>query len=221
VIDATDHAIQLRDSKTGRLILMTALPADKAHKTIPMTALPADKAHKTMGHYKAPADQKQKRQLAEILTEAKRNCMLIGTSPISRYGATLAYFSIFLSAVKYPLPQSFFYKKILDQTESKVMGTIIAQCGYNRNTAYAILYAPTSFAGGGFVHWYTLQGEGHIQQFLKHWRTDTMISRMLQIDLAWSQWQSGLSQPIINATATPSHILNAAGSAASATSSSI
>jgi hypothetical protein len=189
VIDATDHAIQLRDSMTGRLI--------------PITALPADKAHKTLGHYKAPADQKQKRQLAEILTKAKRNSVLIGTSPISQDGATLAYFSIFLSAVKYPLPQSFFDKKTLDRTKSKVMGTIITRCGYNRHTTYAILYAPMSFAGGGFVHWYTLQGEGQIQQFLKHWRTDTMISRMLRIDLAWSQWQSGLSRPIINATATP------------------
>jgi hypothetical protein len=126
MIDATDHAIQLRDSTTGRLI--------------PITALPADKAHKTLGHYKALADQKQKCQLAEILTKAKRNSVLIGSSPISRYGATLAYFRIFLSAVKYPLPQSFFDKKTLDQTESKVMGTIIARCGYNRHTAHVILY---------------------------------------------------------------------------------
>jgi hypothetical protein len=189
VIDATDHAIQLRDSTTGRLI--------------PITVLPTDHAHKTMGHYKAPAAPKQKRQLTEILTKAKRNGVLIGTSPISRYGATLAYFSIFLSAVKYPLPQFFFDKKTLDRTESKVMGSIIARCGYNRHTAYAILYAPTSLAGGGFVHWYTLQGEGQIQQFLKHWRTNTMISQMLRIYLAWSQWQSGLSQLILNATATP------------------
>jgi hypothetical protein len=83
------------------------------------------------------------------------------------------------------------------------LSTIIARCGYNRHTASAILYAPTSYAGGGFVHWYTLQGEGLIQQFLKHWRTNTMISRMLRIDLAWSQWQSGLSRPILTATATP------------------
>jgi hypothetical protein len=105
--------------------------------------------------------------------------------------------------VKYPLPQSFFDKKTLDRTESKVMGTIKARCGYNLHTASAILYAPTSYAGGGFVHWYTLQGEGQIQQFLKHWRTNTMISRMLRIDLAWSQWQSGLSRPILTATSTP------------------
>jgi hypothetical protein len=83
------------------------------------------------------------------------------------------------------------------------MGTIIARCGYNRHAASALLYAPTSYAGGGFVHWYTLQGEVQIQQILKHLRTNTMISRMLRINLAWSQWQSGLSQSILTETATP------------------
>jgi hypothetical protein len=100
VLEATDHTIQLRDSMTGLLI--------------PIQALPANQSHKFLGHYKAPADVKQKRQLTEILTKARRNSVLIGTSPISRYGATLAYFSIFLSAVTYPLPQSFFDKKTLD-----------------------------------------------------------------------------------------------------------
>jgi hypothetical protein len=66
------------------------------------------------------------------------------------------------------------------------MGIILAKCSYNRHTAYAILYAPTAYAGGGFIHWYTLQREGQITNFLKHWRTGTMISTMLRIDLAWS-----------------------------------
>jgi hypothetical protein len=47
VLAATDHAIQLRDSMTGLLI--------------PIKALPADQSHKFLGHEKAPADVKQKR----------------------------------------------------------------------------------------------------------------------------------------------------------------
>jgi hypothetical protein len=36
---------------------------------------------------------------------------------------------MFLSSVKFPLPQSFFNKSALDEAESKVTGTIIAKCG--------------------------------------------------------------------------------------------
>jgi len=47
-----------------------------------------------------------------------------------------------------------------------------------------------------------MQGEGQITLFLKHWRTDTMVSRVLRIALAWSQWQSGLSKSILQDTRT-------------------
>jgi hypothetical protein len=52
-------------------------------------------------------------------------------------------------------------------------------------------------AGGGFIHWSTIQGEGQIQHFLKHWRTETDISTTLRITLAWSQWQAGTAASIL------------------------
>jgi hypothetical protein len=47
-----------------------------------------------------------------------------------------------------------------------------------------------------------MQGEGQVTLFLKHWRTDTVVSRVLRIALAWSQWQSGLSTSILQDTYT-------------------
>lgn len=41
------------------------------------------------------------------------------------------------------------------------------------------------------------------QQFVKHWHTNTMISKMLSINFAWRQWQAGLSNPILEGTTTP------------------
>jgi hypothetical protein len=58
-------------------------------------------------------------------------------------------------------------------------------------------------AGCGFVRWQTLQGEGQILLFVKHWRTNTIISKVLRIAISWCQWQSGLSSSILLDTKTP------------------
>jgi hypothetical protein len=63
---------------------------------------------------------------------------------------------------------------------------IIAKCGFMRTTSYALLFAPTEMAGGGFTHWSTLQSKGQIQHFLKHWHT--------AMD---SQWQAGTAASIL------------------------
>lgn len=126
----------------------------------------------------------------------------ITTSPLTRFGAMIAYQSVYLPAIQYTLPQSFFTKQSLYKAERKSAHKILAKCGFNRNTAIAIRYAPLSFAGCGFVQWYTLQGEGQILLFMKHWRTTTIISYTLRIALSWSQWQSGTAAAILTDTRT-------------------
>jgi hypothetical protein len=80
---------------------------------------------------------------------------------------------------------------------------MIAKCGFMRKTAYALLFAPTEMAGGGFHHWSTIQSEGQIQHFLKHWRTSTDISTTLRINLAWTQWHAGSSIPVLADSSIP------------------
>lgn len=104
--------------------------------------------------------------------------------------------------MKYVLPQCFFGEKNLDTAERQSLPKLISRCGYNRNIAMELRYAPLSYAGCGFVRWSTLQGEGQITLFLKHWRTNTKISQVLRIAIAWAQWQSGLSQSILQDTRT-------------------
>jgi hypothetical protein len=183
LIQSFDHGITVSDATTGERV---SIPA----KT-------ATDAHKTLGHYKAPADPRQKRQLQALIERAKQLSVLLSTSPISRSGAMLAYRSMYVAAVGYALPQSFFTKAQLDQAQSKSMGSIFAKCGYVRTTATPLIYAPIELGGAGFVPWYTLQGVGQVQLFVKHWRTASLISQVLRIDLAWSQWQAGISTSIL------------------------
>jgi len=109
---------------------------------------------------------------------------------------------VFLPSIKYTLPQSFFPRQKLDQAQSASVRHILAKCGYNRNTARALVFAPTEYAGAGFLPWYLLQGEGQVTQFLKHWRTTTIISQALRLAVQWAQWQSGLPLPILADTHT-------------------
>ena len=180
--------IQVTDAATGEAI---QIPPKRA-----------DDPHKTLGHWKSPADHLQKQQLAALTTKANSITTLISISQLTRFGATLAYHGIYVPSMKYVLPQCFFEEKVLDRAERQSLPPLIAKSGYNRNVATQLRYAPLSYAGCGFIRWSTMQGEGQVTLFLKHWRTDTMVSRVLRIALAWSQWQSGLSKSILQDTLT-------------------
>jgi hypothetical protein len=64
--------------------------------------------------------------------------------------------------------------------------------------AYSRVFGPKQFAGSGFVRWLTLQGEGQIMLFLKHWQARDNAGRLLRIALAWVQYQSGRGTPILD-----------------------
>ena len=187
-IDTYEHQIQVTDLETN--------------ERIPISSKRAFDPHKTLGHFKSPTTKLQT-ELQHIQIKANRIALLIGTSPLTRHGAQTAYHTVYIPSVKYTLPQSYFPKAALEQAQASSMPKIISKCGFNRNTAKALLYAPVKYSGGGFLPWHLLQGEGQVQHFLKHWRTDTIVSRTLRIAMAWAQWQSGHHQPIMSDPDTP------------------
>ena len=109
---------------------------------------------------------------------------------------------MYLASLKYVLPQCYFDHKHLAKAEAKTASTILAKMEFNRHTPLAIRYAPKSLAGCGIIPWWVLQSEGQLSLFIKHWRTDTMISKTLRIATAWCQWQSGLSYSFLSDTST-------------------
>lgn len=204
------HTLSFQPHPDGSSQPILSIPEDTATlhdaltKTdIPIKSKPADESHKTLGHWKAPADPKQKRQLNILISKARSIATLIHLANVTRYGASLAYHGIYISSLKFVLPQCFLPFNSLKKAEQQTTPLIVAKCGYNRHTAVSLRYAPLHHAGCGFVRWHTLQGEGQITLFLKHWRTNTIISQILRIAISWSQWQSGLSQSILKDTKTP------------------
>ena len=175
--------MSLRDPMTGQV------------STVPF--LSAKVAHKILGHWKAPADKRQVMQLHHIIQKTESISLLIAASPISRNGAYLAYQGKYVASLRYVLPQCWFSETVLRRKERLSMPKIIAKCGYSSKTPLAILYAPREYAGAGFVHWATVQGEGQVRHFLKHWRSNTVVSKMLRITVSWAQWQAGVSYSIL------------------------
>jgi hypothetical protein len=187
--------LQITDSKTGLQIQILAKPANDPHKTL--------------GHWKAPCELHNKTQLKALSTEAKQTTMLIATGSLSRYGTQLGYTGVYLSSLKYVLPQCYFEHKHLAKAEAKAASIIVAKLGFNQHTLVAIRYAPKTMAGCGMIPWWVLQSEGQLSLFIKHWQTNTMISRTLRVATAWCQWQSGLATSFLTNTTTPLPYLEA------------
>jgi hypothetical protein len=85
-----NNHISLVDSATKRPILITPKSPDEPHKTL--------------GHWKSPTERKSASQLRAISTKAKHTSTLIATGAFTRFGTTLAYFTVYIAALKYVLP---------------------------------------------------------------------------------------------------------------------
>jgi hypothetical protein len=151
--------------------------------------------HKTLGHQKSPAGNSNK-HLHQLIETAIQLAQQLALSPATRIQAMLFFWSIYIATVRFSLPQCFYTKKRLDTAQGKSIPLIIAKSGYMCTTAYSILFGPKSLGGAGFIRWFTLQGEGQVMLFLKHWRANDTAGRLLRIAVAWVQYQSGVGIPI-------------------------
>ena len=187
-----DGTPQVNTSSTPPLTIIDSV----THNAVQVGPLTSYAPHKTLGHWKAPAGNSTT-QLRVIMSKMKTISLRISTSSLSRFGARLAYHAIYVSTLRYVLPQCHISATKLRQAEKKSLPSLYAKCGFSRKTPQALLFAPRAYGGGGFLHWETLQGEGQILHFIKHWRTNTDISTTLRIDLSWCQWQAGTSVSIL------------------------
>ena len=195
VKDCSDLKLSVVDAETGN--------------TIQIPPKQTDEPHKTLGHWKAPTDPKATKQLQTLKTKAKELALMIGTGALSRHGADLAYHAMYCTSLKYVLPQCFFSPVVLDKAEAKSLPIVLSKQGFNRNTAKPIRFCPKSYAGCGMIPWKVLQGEGQLTLFVKHWRTNTIISKMLRMALAWAQWNAGTGTSILSEVHDPLPYLEA------------
>ena len=137
---------------------------------------------------------------------SRKICIVDGivSSGATRSEARLFYESVYRPAIEYTLPQSFLSPKQLINIEKKTLPRLYARCGFNRNTARAVLQGPTDLGGGGFRPLQTTAGSGYVTHFLKFFRSPQEdVGKLIRISLAWAQYQSGLSYGILKHPWTP------------------
>jgi hypothetical protein len=164
---------------------------------IPIPRKSVEEEHKTLGHYKAPCGKlPQQRQV--LMQEANRMAQMVLGSYLTSIESNMVYFAVFLPKFSYVLPQCYFSSNQLRLIENKAQQAFTAKAGYNRKMSLAIRYGPQMLGGAGFVQLATIQGEGQVMNFLKHWKWKTYVSSLLHCSLAWAQMNAGISAPIMS-----------------------
>jgi hypothetical protein len=156
-------------------------------------------AHKTLGCFVEPRGNQSgsRKHLKAKMSEFHR---VLVSSALNRRKAWTFYFAIYLPSIGYALPLCHFRKEELDLLHRKVMGEMIARCGYCRKTKQEIIYGPASLGGSCFRHPYGEQGTGQILFFIKYWRSYGHAGSLARIALSWAQLQAGIELPILVAT---------------------
>jgi hypothetical protein len=158
--------------------------------------LPPSVAHKTLGHYKEPVGL-QKTQFWRLKEKSDHITEFLWSTYFTREEAWTFYRSCYVPAVTYPLTSSFLSGSQLKAIQAKAMAIITAKCGFNRHTKSEILYGPRDIGGADFCHLQSQQGIGQTTYFLRHWRNQSSVGKLLKCAVAWAQLAVGTSYSIM------------------------
>ena len=139
-------------------------------------------SHKTFGCFKNPM-MDPKDQIADIKNKLERLSQLTCSYGLSQQTVRLAYFSVFLPAVQYPLTSSSISKKALDAVQAKATRRFLTAMGYHPNTPRIVAYAPKQMGGIGMQRLYTNQGVKNTITMLKHLRAKTTVGKLCYINV--------------------------------------
>ena len=148
--------------------------------------------HETLGCFKSPSGN-QVTQLLALREKCNRHLQVIQSSPFHRQDARTYYYAIFLPSIGYSLPLSHFTEKELISIQYKPTRLLLAKAGFNRNTKQEVIFGPKSLGGLAWRTLYDIQGIGQVELFLKHWRCESFVSKLLEINFSWIMAQTGTS----------------------------
>lgn len=194
VIDKPDASIVLKDANGQNLTI---------------TQWPNSRATKYLGSLESISTQKP--QYQSMMSKCKDFARIVKCGHLTRRETHMFYWAIYKESIGFPLPICYFTEKELDDIQRSAHRQMVAQCGYNRNTATIVLYAPYSLGGCDFFHLYDVQGYGQVRLFVKFWRSPhTHNGKMLRIAVAWAQFNAGTGASILEDTTTKLPHLEAA-----------
>jgi exonuclease III len=154
-------------------------------------------AHKTLGHYKEPAGSQQA-QFRQLKKKSDSSTEFLWKCQMTHEESWAFYHACYIPSIGYPLSCSSLTYQQLDRVQRRAMTIISAKCGYNRNTKREILFGPLCYGGASFRHLYVQQGVGQVTSFIKHWRNNTVVGKLMRCAVAWTQLTAGTSWSILH-----------------------
>ena len=149
-------------------------------------------AHRTLGQYKTPTGDQQA-QHKHMETKSQNWLAAIREASLTRREALTAYESIWLPSLSYGLGTTNLSFDELNHLQKPIINHLLPILGYNRHFPRAVVYGSRHFGGLGLKHLYVIQGVKHITNFIKYYRCNNNIGKLLSISLRWLHLISGLS----------------------------
>ena len=185
----------------------TFRPATQIHPKIklsdgnsqqPINHFECNQAHRTLGQMKSPSGC-QAAQLLLITKKSTKWLSAINEANLSRSEAKAAFESIWFPSVAYGLCTSNHSENDLNNIQKPIINYLLPALGYNRHFPRVAVFGSRKYGGLQLKHLYTEQGISHVTQFLKYYRSNNSIGKLLHISLRWIRLISGLQQcPLIN-----------------------
>jgi hypothetical protein len=116
----------------------------------------------------------------------------IGTLLVTRTEATLAWDTMYIPAVAYPLVASHFQEKELNKLKNKALASFLPKMGFNWHTPRAVVYRPQECGGIGIKNLYVEQSVKQIKAYMQHTRMDSPLRHIIQISRNWVQLIVGI-----------------------------
>ena len=128
-----------------------------------------------------------KAQAEDTTKKAEKISQLTCSYGLSANTSRLAYRSVYLPAVTYPLTSSYMSKRVLDKAQAKATRRFLRCHGFNPHMPRIVAYAPKLLGGLGMQCMYTTQGVRNTTQMLKHIRAGSTIGKLFRIAISWLQ----------------------------------
>jgi hypothetical protein len=122
----------------------------------------------------------------------------IGSSPLSRQDAYLAYLLYFIPQIGYSLPVMTFTRDECNFIQSPALRATLSKLHLNQNTARSIIFGPSLYGGLSIPDLYFFQGIGQLQLLIHHLSSKDEISSLILIDLSYVQLLTGATTPFLH-----------------------
>jgi len=120
---------------------------------------------------------------------------LLETNYFSRPEAWTYYTSFYLPSILYPLTITPLSRNQCEKMDQRFLRTLVPRCGYNRNMARVIRYAPRCIGGAGFKQLYLEQGTLLLRTMIKWLNSPTStLGQMIIMAISWTQAFLGTSE---------------------------